>query len=85
MIKCHSGRKNCLFMNKKIEKIRINTEYITLGQFLKFSDIIQSGAEAKSYLAQNNVEVNGELENRRGRKLRPGDVIEVEKRQFEIE
>lgn len=72
-------------MNKKIEKIRINTEYITLGQFLKFSDIIQSGAEAKSYLAQNNVEINGELENRRGRKLRPGDVIEVEKRQFEIE
>ena len=71
-------------MNKKIVKITIDTEYITLGQFLKFSDIIYSGGEAKAYLAQNDVLVNGELDNRRGRKLRNGDVVETSGRQFEI-
>lgn len=85
MLKCHSGRKNCLFMNKKIEKLSINTDYITLGQFLKFADIIYSGGEAKAYLAQNDVKINGELDNRRGRKLRSGDVIEADGRQFRIE
>lgn len=53
-------------MSKQIE---ITTEYITLGQFLKFVGIIRSGALAKEYLASNIIYVNGEIENRRGRKL----------------
>ena len=72
-------------MNKKITKIHINSEYITLGQFLKFADIIYSGGEAKSYLASHDVKINGEIDNRRGRKLRVGDVIEVDEGQFEID
>lgn len=66
-------------MNKKPIEIHITTEYITLGQFLKLADIIQSGGEAKSYLAQNVVLVNGEIDNRRGRKLRSGDRVEINK------
>lgn len=53
-------------------KINIKTEYITLGQFLKFTNIISSGSHAKLFLTENKVYVNGEIESRRGRKLYPG-------------
>lgn len=69
----------------KMKKIVIHTEYITLGQFLKLSDIIQSGGEAKNYLSNHYLIVNGEKENRRGRKLRESDVIEVNNEKYLIE
>ena len=68
----------------EIKIIHIATEYITLGQFLKFADIIHEGGEAKSFLASNLVLVDGVEENRRGRKLRPGNQISVGGRKFEI-
>ena len=71
-------------MIKKTTEIIINTEYITLGQFLKLADIIQSGGEAKSFLAQNEVEIDGVSDNRRGRKLRGGEVIEILGQKYEI-
>ena len=71
-------------MIKKTTEIVINTEYITLGQFLKLADIIQSGGEAKSFLAQNKVEIDGVLDNRRGRKLRGGEIIEILGQKYEI-
>lgn len=71
-------------MNKKTIEITISSEFITLGQFLKFADIIQSGGEAKSFLLQTQVKINGEVDNRRGRKLRNGDVIEIESKTYEI-
>ena len=64
-------------MNKKFAEIKIKSEYIELGQFLKFVDIVQSGGEAKAFLTNNDVLINGEIDVRRGRKLRPGDKIEV--------
>ena len=64
-------------MNKKSIGIEITTEYITLGQFLKFSDIIQNGGEAKMFLAENEVLINDKSDNRRGRKLRKGDSISI--------
>ena len=57
--------------------INISTEYITLGQFLKFADIISNGGEAKGFLLFNTVLINGVEDNRRGRKLRTGDVVEI--------
>ena len=65
------------YMYKKVQ-IKITTEYITLGQFLKLADIIQSGGEAKAFLKSNSLIVNGEDENRRGKKLRDGDEISFE-------
>ena len=59
------------------KEIHIATEYITLGQFLKFADIIHEGGEAKGFLAENEILVNGEAEARRGKKLRPGDEVNV--------
>ncbi|MCC3376768.1 S4 domain-containing protein YaaA [Cohnella sp. REN36] len=61
-----------------MKEIDISTEYIQLQQLLQLGDCIGSGGEVKFFLQERQVTVNGEPENRRGRKLRPGDVIEVE-------
>ena len=60
-----------------VEEIKIDTDYITLGQLLKLAGFIQTGGEAKWYLAENRVLVNGVEESRRGRKLRNGDRIQL--------
>ncbi|WP_212029897.1 S4 domain-containing protein YaaA [Metabacillus lacus] len=57
--------------------VKIETEYITLGQFLKLADIIQSGGTAKWFLQEYEVFINGELDTRRGRKLKHGDKVEI--------
>jgi len=61
-----------------MQQVRIGTEYITLGQLLKLTDCIDSGGQAKAFLADNAVLVNGEADTRRGRKLFRGDRVEVE-------
>ncbi|PAE12938.1 hypothetical protein CHI02_07075 [Niallia circulans] len=61
-------------MNKQI---KIDTDYITLGQFLKVAELIQSGGMAKWFLGEYEVFVNGEQDQRRGRKLRSGDEINI--------
>ena len=53
---------------------------MTLGQLLKEANIIASGGQAKWYLAENAVYVNGELENRRGRKLYAGMMVRNKRR-----
>lgn len=50
-------------------------EYIKLDQFLKVQRLVQSGGEAKVRIQAGEVRVNGEVETRRGRKLRQGDVV----------
>ena len=67
-----------------MEKVTIKSEYITLGQILKFLDIIQSGSQAKYFLEENDVYVNGELEKRRGRKLYDGDSVKLSKKEFQV-
>ncbi len=64
--------------------IRITTEYITLQQFMKLSGIAQTGGEAKILVKESDILVNGETENRRGRKLYPGDVIRVNGKMYVI-
>jgi len=61
-----------------MRQVRIETEYITLGQLLKLTDCIDSGGQAKLFLAENEVLVNGAAEARRGRKLYRGDRVRVE-------
>lgn len=60
-----------------MKEIGIETEFITLGQLLKMTDTISSGGMAKWFLEEHEVYVNGEMENRRGRKLRPQDTISI--------
>mgnify|MGYP003331028657 CR=1 FL=1 len=64
-------------MAERIIELREDEAYITLGILLKIGKIISTGGEAKIYLASNTVLVNGEEENRRGRKLYHDDRIEV--------
>ncbi|MGG1675916.1 S4 domain-containing protein YaaA [Neobacillus sp. NRS-1170] len=58
-------------------KIKLSTEFITLGQFLKAADVIQSGGMAKWFLSEHEVFINGEQDQRRGRKLRAGDKVQI--------
>lgn len=58
--------------------VPISDDSIRLGQFLKLADLADSGAHARSLLDDGAVTVNGEDENRRGRQLVKGDVVEVD-------
>ncbi len=60
-----------------MEEIKIKSETINLDQFLKWAVIVGSGGEAKYLIKEGNVEVNGEIENRRGRKLSIGDKVKI--------
>ena len=60
-----------------LEEIRFDSEFITLGQLLKMTDAIDSGGMAKWFLSEHTVYVNGEVEDRRGRKLRHKDVVNI--------
>ncbi|OCB54535.1 RNA-binding protein [Mycobacterium vulneris] len=55
--------------------VPITDDSIRLGQFLKLASLIDSGADAKAVIAEGLVSVNGEVEIRRGRQLRPGDTV----------
>ena len=68
-----------------MKSLKITTPYITLQQLLKIENIISSGGESKYYLAEHEVYVNGELEQRRGKKLYPKDQIKIGKDEFVIE
>lgn len=55
--------------------IPIRGDMIRLGQLLKLADLASGGGDVKALLAEGDVTVNGEPENRRGRQLHPGDVV----------
>lgn len=57
--------------------VPVREEVIRLGQFLKLANLIDTGAEAKEVCPAGLVTVNGEVETRRGRQLRDGDVVEL--------
>ena len=61
----------------EVRDVEIRDEMIRLGQFLKLADLVDAGADAKPLIADGHVEVNGEVETRRGRQLRDGDVVQV--------
>ncbi len=64
-----------------MNRVQINTSFITLGQLLKREDIVSSGGEAKILLSENpkSFYINGKVDNRRGRKLFSDDKILIKK------
>ena len=64
-------------MEKLATEVQIQAPFITLGQLLKEESIIATGGQAKWFLRENTVLVNEEPDDRRGRKLYPGDIIAV--------
>ena len=67
-----------------MEQLEITTEFIKLDSALKLANLTQSGGEAKSIIQEGYVLVNGEVCVQRGRKLRPGDVIELAGQKIQI-
>lgn len=59
------------------EEIKIHTDYITLGQFLKLANVVESGGMVKLFLSDYPVFVNDEQDQRRGKKLYPNDIITI--------
>lgn len=62
---------------KKIEKVEIKTDFIRLDSFLKFKGIAETGGQAKQFIQDGIVRVNGGVCTSRGKKLRDGDKILV--------
>ncbi|WP_073422110.1 RNA-binding S4 domain-containing protein [Geodermatophilus nigrescens] len=59
-------------------ELRPGEDSIRLGQLLKLVDAVPTGAQVKDVLVTGTVRVNGELEDRRGRQVRRGDVVSIE-------
>lgn len=69
---------------KRTFKLNDSSEYIELLQLLKAEQIAQTGGHAKIIVEEENVKVNNELELRKRRKLRKGDIIQIEDLEIEI-
>ncbi len=71
-------------MMTNIEKIEIRTEFIKLDSFIKFAGLTDTGGQAKELVLEGHVKVNGEVCTMRGKKIRPGDLVESLGRCFEV-
>ena len=67
-----------------MNKILINTDVIKLDAFLKWSSIASLGSEAKLYIQDGLVKVNGEICLQRGKKLKRGDIISFNQEEYEV-
>jgi len=61
-----------------MEKVIIHTDFIKLGQLLKFASIVSNGSDAKLIIADGLVKVNGNVVYERGKKIYSGDIVDVE-------
>ena len=68
-----------------METLKIRDDFIKLGQVLKLAGLVESGVDAKIEIQEGFVKVNGEVEVQRGKKIRPGDVIEFNGQQVKVE
>lgn len=59
------------------EHVQITTEFIKLDSLLKFASVVGTGGEAKEAIQCGDVVVNGEVCTMRGKKIRPGDIVEL--------
>ena len=67
-----------------MEEIRIRDEFLKLGQLLKLADLVQDGVEAKYVITDGLVKVNGEMDDRRGRKVYEGDVVSYDGKEIKV-
>lgn len=65
-------------------EIKIVDEFIKLGQALKLAGVVQDGVQAKIVIKEGLVKVNGEVDDRRGRKIYVGDVIEFDGNKIQV-
>nr|WP_207706872.1 RNA-binding S4 domain-containing protein [Alkaliphilus pronyensis] len=68
-----------------MKKINLDGDFIKLDQLLKTADIVGSGGQAKLMILNGDVKVNGVTINQRGKKIRQGDLVEVEGYKIKVE
>ena len=64
--------------------VTITTEFIKLQDLLKFANLVETGGMAKECVQCGEVQVNGEVCTMRGKKIRPGDVVEFDGEQLTV-
>ena len=69
----------------RTERTEINTDFIKLDSLLKFAGLTETGGNAKAVIAEGRIKVNGEVCTQRGRKIFPGDKIEVPELELTLE
>lgn len=67
-----------------MKKVIIKTEFIKLQDLLKFANLVETGGMAKECVQCGEVQVNGEVCTMRGKKIRPGDVVEFDGEQLTV-
>lgn len=67
-----------------MNEIQVDTGIIKLDAFLKWAGIASQGSEAKFYIKNEEVKVNGEIETQRGKKLVKGDMVEFNNEVYKI-
>lgn len=67
-----------------MKEISINSDLIKLDSFLKWAGIVNMGSEAKLYIQEGKVKLNGKIETQRGKKLTKGDIIEFQGQNYKI-
>ena len=71
--------------DEKMEKFKIETDYIKLDQFLKWTGVAETGTDAKAMILDEEVKVNGEIETRRGKKLYRGDIVTAFGKDYQVD
>jgi len=61
-----------------MKEVPIKTEFIKLNQFLKWCGAAKIGSDANHLIKEGRIKVNGEVEQRRGRKLYSGDIVSID-------
>jgi ribosome-associated protein len=67
-----------------MEEVKIKTETIDLGQFLKWANLVSTGGAAKAVIKQEEVKVNGTVETQRAKTLTPGDIVEFNGQEYQV-
>lgn len=67
-----------------MEEIKILTPSIKLDQLVKFAGLSETGAKAKILIDLGEFNVNGELCIKRGKKIKPGDIIEFKNKKYKV-
>ena len=64
--------------------VTITTEFIKLQDLLKFANLVETGGEAKACVQEGLAMVNGEVCTMRGKKIRPGDIVEFDRFSLQV-
>jgi ribosome-associated protein len=71
-------------MNYKEIEVSIKSEYIKLDSLLKFAGVVETGGIGKEIILEERIKVNGEICTMRGKKIRPGDRVQIDEAESEI-